>query len=217
MIIKGNTMNYAEFKSQLQTMPLLVSQDLLSMAKDKQVLRNQLNRWHKKGLIIKLKRGVYQLNETDRKVNPSLAFIANQLYGPSYVSLEYALQVYDLIPEAVWTVTSVTTKKTMKIKNKRGSFNYRHVKPQAFRGFKSVKDSAGLTYFIAEPAKAVIDFLYLRLDEISDSDKEVFEESFRFQNLESVKAARLRKLATLFDNKKLMRVVKNFCTFLKKG
>ena len=210
-------MNYAEFKFKLQKMPLIVNQDLLGMAKDKQVMRNQLNRWHKKGLIIQLKRGMYQLNETDRKINPSLAFIANQLYGPSYISLEYALQMYDLIPEAVWTVTSVTTKKTMKIKNERGNFNYRHIKPQAFRGFKGVKDSAGFTYFIAEPAKAVVDFLYLRLDEILDSDKEVFEDSFRFQNLESVKAVRLRKLAALFDSKKLKKVVENFCDFLKKG
>lgn len=61
----------------------------------------QLSNWEKKGLIIRLKRGLYVLNENDRKIEPSRIFLANSLYSPSYVSTAYALGYYDLIPEKV--------------------------------------------------------------------------------------------------------------------
>lgn len=209
-------MNYTEFKEKLQKMPLIVSHDLLRLGKDKQVLLNQLTRWQKKGLVIQLKRGTYQLNETDRKISPSLEFIANQLYSPSYISLEYALGIYGMIPEAVADVTSVSTKKTAAFKNPRGSFVYQHIKREAFRGYKAIKDTQGYSYFIAEPEKAIVDFFYLNLDKISRVDKTVFSDSYRFQNLETVKFTAILQWAKLFGNKKLLQVAKNFTEFAKK-
>jgi predicted transcriptional regulator of viral defense system len=189
---------------------------LLKLERNYQTLRNQLNRWQQKGLIIKLKRGVYLLNENDRKINPSLYVIANQLYGPSYISLEYALNFYGLIPERVIDVTSVTTKKTMLIKNSLGNCIYQHIKPESFRGFNTKKDNAGFTFFIAEPEKAVVDWLYLNLKKITEGAKDIFGESFRFQNVEDLKKHRITELAKLFNNPKLMRVANNFCDFIKK-
>lgn len=61
----------------------------------------QLSNWEKKGLIIRLKRGLYVLNENNRKIEPSRIFLANSLYSHSYVSTAYALGYYDLIPEKV--------------------------------------------------------------------------------------------------------------------
>jgi len=208
-------MLYSEFKQKEQKMPLIFSRDLLRLRKDKQVLLNQLYRWQQKGLVVQLKRGVYQLNESDRRVNPSLEFIANQLYAPSYISLDYALEVYGMIPEAVADVTSVSTKKTMSFKSQQATFIYQHIKAQAFRGFKAVKDSQGYSYFIAEPEKAIVDFFYLNLDRISSLDKGVFGGSYRLQNLETLKLPKLLKWAKLFGSKKLLLVVKNFIEFAK--
>lgn len=208
-------MNYTEFKIKFQDFPVIMSQDVVRSGKDGQIMRNQLNRWQEKGLIIKLKRGIYILNKSDRKISPSRNFIANQLYGPSYVSLEYALNLYGLIPEEVSDVTSVTTKKTMRLKNDLGLFVYQHIKPEAFRGFEAVKDEEGLTVFIAEPEKAVVDFLYLNKRRFRSNAKDMFKTSFRFQNLEKLKQLRILELARLFDNRKLLRVTKNFCTFIK--
>jgi predicted transcriptional regulator of viral defense system len=63
------------------------------------ILRVQLSNWEKKGLITRLKQGLYVLNENNRKIEPSRIFLANSLYSPSYVSTAYALGYYDLIPE----------------------------------------------------------------------------------------------------------------------
>ena len=97
-----------------------------------------------------------------------------------------------------------------------GTFIYQHIRPQAFRGVKAVKDECGLTFFIAEPEKAVVDFLYLNLKKIPAGSKDIFKESFRFQNLDSLKTRRIIQLAELFNNYKLMKVVMNFCEFAKK-
>ena len=142
-------MNYNEFKNRAQQWPLIFSRDLILRQRNKQVIRNQLKRWENKKLLVKLKRGVFLLNQHDRRINPSRAYIANYLYSPSYVSLEYALNYYGLIPEEVKDLTSVTTKKTASVKNELARFIYQHIGPKAFRGFKSLRDKAGLTFFMA--------------------------------------------------------------------
>jgi len=209
-------MNYLNFKNKFRDMPIIFTKDLFNTeVKKMQLMCNQLSRWRQKGLIIKLKRGAYILNEADRKYNLSLQFIANQLYGPSYVSVEFAFNLYGLIPEKVSDVTSVTTRKTMVIKNDLGIFSYQHIKPDAFRGFKLLKEDSGLTVFIAEPEKAVVDFLYLNLSKIPIDNIAIFKDSYRFQNLEQLKMDRIIELSKLFNNPKLMKVAANFCDFIK--
>ncbi len=208
-------MNYREFKNKFQAVPLIISKDVVRQLSNGQTFRNQLNRWHKKGLIVKLKRGIYLLNKNDRKNEPSLMFIANQLYVPSYVSLEFALNYYDLIPERTADLTSVSTRKTMRFKNEFGVFIYQQIKPNAFRGFKLVKDANDMPLLLAEPEKAVIDFLYLNLSRFQKKIEEQFSISYRFQNTESLSEKRLLELAKTFNNKKLMSVVKDFSSFIK--
>lgn len=210
-------MNYAQFKNKVQNLPLIVSKDMVRLEKNSQIIRNQFNRWQDKGLIIKLKRGAYLLNENDRKVNPSRNFIANQLYGPSYVSLEYALNFYDLIPERVFDITSVTTKKTMRFKNNLGVFVYQHIKPDAFRGFKKAREGSGLSFFIAEPEKAVVDFLYLNLKKFRANALDAFKSSYRFQNTEKLKKSKIMEFAKVFNNQNLKKVAQLFCEFIRKG
>lgn len=207
-------MNYTDFKNKCRIFPLILSKDLTAIDKNKQSLRNQLYRWQKKKLLIEIKKGIYLLNENDRKINPSNSFLANQLYSPSYVSLEYALNFYGLIPEKTADITSLTTKKTMRIKNQLGNFIYQHIKPAAFRGFKAAKDSSGLTFFIAEPEKAVVDFIYLNLARIRKGKSDIFKESFRFQNTETLKPKRLKIFAKLFTSSRLEIVVNAFCKFI---
>jgi len=209
-------MNYAQFKNRVLNLPLILSKDILSFEKNRQALLNQLKRWQDRQLIIKLKKGVYILNQNDRKINPSRQFIANQLYAPSYVSLEYALGFYGIIPERVIEVTCVATKKTARFLNKSGTFTYQHIKPAAFRGFKTLKDENGLTYFIAEPEKAVVDFLYLNLDKFKRDDKDIFEGSYRFQNAETLNKKRIIELAGCFNNRKLSKIASLFCEFIER-
>lgn len=208
-------MNYLQFKKQVVNMPLIVSRDLTRFKKDAQALRNQLNRWRHRKLLMKLKKGVYILNEADRIINPGRVFIANQLYWPSYVSLEYAFGVYGLIPERVADITSVTTKKTVSFTNELGTFTYQHIQPVAYRGIQESKDDTGLNSFIAEPEKAVVDWLYFNLKKISAAPRDIFQKSYRFQNTSLLKPRRIMELAKLFHNHKLLGAAKNFCEFIK--
>lgn len=209
-------MNYITFKKTFGKLPIIQTRDILSLRKkDRQVVFNQLGRWQAKGLIIKLKRGIYMLNEDNRKIDPDKSFIANQLYTPSYVSLEYALSFHGLIPEAVFGITSVTTKKTVFFENILGKFSYQHIKPSAFRGFKISKTAWGGSYFLADPEKAIVDFIYLNLHLFKLGDKDIFKESYRLQNTEILKIKKLKEMASFFENSKLTKVIGSFCDFVK--
>ncbi len=212
-------MDYNTFKKEFIRLPVIRTGDILASEREKragrQALFNQIARWQKKGLIVKLRRGVYVLNENDRKIDPEKPFIANQLYTPSYVSLEYALSFYELIPEMVSDVTSITTKKTASFENKLGKFIYQHIRPRAFRGFKLAKVASGASYFLAEPEKAIVDFIYLNLHLFKPGDRDIFEQSYRFQNLEILKLKKIKEMARLFDNHKLLKVMQTFCEFAR--
>lgn len=209
-------MNYTEFRNKVQNWPIVFNRDLMRDKDNRQIIRNQLERWRRRKLLVKLKKGAFLLNLNDRKINPSRAYIANQLYCPSYVSLEYALSYYGLIPERVADMTSSTTKKTQLITNKIGTFVYRHIKPAAFRGFGQVKDEAGLIFFLAYPEKALVDFFYFNSDKFKKADKSVFEESYRFQNTERLNVKKIMEYAGLFKSGKLMRISCMFCAAIKK-
>lgn len=209
-------MRYNEFKNKTQHWPIIFSRDLTLHQTDKQAIRNQIKRWHQKKLLIKLKRGVFLLNQNDRRVNPSRTYIANQLFNPSYISLEYALGYYNLIPERVSDVTSVTTRKTLCLKNEIGVFVYQHIKPQAYRGFEATKDEAGLTFFLATPEKALVDFCYLNLEKFKGDYEEIFKEFYRLQHMDILNTAKVAHFVNLFNNNKLARVTRALCDLIKK-
>lgn len=72
--------------------------------------RRRLSEWQEKGLIKKLARGFYVFADEDLS-EAELFLIANSIYSPSYVSLQSALSYHHLIPEGVYTLTSVSAKK----------------------------------------------------------------------------------------------------------
>jgi hypothetical protein len=172
---------------------------------DPQAVRNQLSRWVKRGMILPLRKGLYTFHSDETESRPNVLYLANRLYEPSYVSLEYALSIYELIPDYVPVVTSVTTRKTLKLINTIGTFTYQHVLPQAFRGFVQDKQDGGQPVLTAEPEKAVLDFLYFNLHRVEADARGVMLESFRFQNLDSLKPERVLELVPCFRNAKILR------------
>lgn len=201
-------MRYEEFRAKVKNMPLISGQYLKLLVDKDQTFKNQLVRWRKNGKIIKLKRDVYVLNNEDRKINPSRSFIACELYRPSYVSLEYALSFYGLIPEKVADITCVAAQKTLIIENAFGRFIYQHIKADCFTGFLESKDEAGLTYYMAAPEKAAVDFIYLNKNRFDKDFEKILIESFRFQNLKILDTRRLLNYGKLFKNEKLMKILK---------
>ena len=111
----------------------------------------------KKGNLIKIVNGVY---ETDANVEGYL--LANSIYGPSYLSFDFALYLYGLIPEKVTTYTSATCEKKKKktYYNDFGCYTYRDVPLNVYPlGIKLIENN-GYTVQIATPEKALCDKLY---------------------------------------------------------
>ena len=156
--------------------------------------------WQKKGYIKKLSRLSYIFS--DRNINEAENnFIANKLFEPSYISLESALRYYNLIPEVVFLTTSVTTRKTKLLKTPIGDFQYRKVKEKLFFGYRII-NAGQIAYKIADPEKALLDFLYLRSDIKSEGD--IFElringESYR----EVIDQNKLKQYLGVFNSKAL--------------
>ena len=89
-------------------------------------------------------------------------YVANKVYGPSYVSLETALSIFSIIPDVAAGATSVTTRPTRTFKNKHGLFYYKTCKKEAFAGYRLMLYD-GFKIKIADKEKALVDFLYYRL------------------------------------------------------
>ena len=208
-------MNYLEFKNTFRDFPLISSSHIFNVTRKPAILRWNLVQWQKKGLVIKLKRGLYVLNEKDRKISPSRTFIANALYSPSYVSNEYILRYYSLIPEMVVDLTSVTTKKTNKFENAFGTFRYQHLKEELLFGFTKEEDENGFPVLIAEPEKALLDFFYFNQKEFKNKEKEIFALSYRFQNFERIRKKKLKDFAKRYNNKVILDIVNNLLSYIE--
>jgi len=171
---------------------------------------NLLN-WQKKGYLVRVRNGWYSLSDSIRSLH-DLYYVANKIYHPSYISLESALSHYGWIPEAVFSVTSVTTLKTKAFESPVGSFFYRTMKPDLFFGYK-ILSADGLNIKIAEPEKTLLDFFYFRTD-LHDLEDVA---SFRL-NLMDIKNTldmdKLAAYASLFQSKTLDKKVELLKTVL---
>lgn len=206
-------MKYIDFKNKYNKLPYFYSSSFVGLGEPIQSIRKQLNEWCKKHLVIQLRRGIYTINDSDKPMPTERTLIANSLVEPSYLSLEYALSYYGFIPERVDVLTSITTHKTQQFSNAYGVFVYHHIKEVAYTGFIEQKTKAGYSFFIATPEKAITDFLYYNLSKISMLDKNIFEDSYRFQNLESVDIQKLRQYGKIYGSIKLSKIIESFITF----
>ncbi|MBI2339466.1 MAG: type IV toxin-antitoxin system AbiEi family antitoxin domain-containing protein, partial [Deltaproteobacteria bacterium] len=113
-------MKYDALETKAAPLPFFDESLLRLFGGSKEANRLNLTRWVKGGKIIRLKRGLYTLPDDRRKIRFSPMGLANALYSPSYLSLEFALSWYDMIPERVSAMTSVSRLKTAKFSNPMG-------------------------------------------------------------------------------------------------
>ncbi|TFG59129.1 MAG: hypothetical protein E4H29_04825 [Deltaproteobacteria bacterium] len=112
------------------------------------------------GVIVRVKKGLYVFGKEERRKPLCPELLANLVYGPSCVSLEYALAWHDLIPERVETVTSVTCGRSKAFDTPVGRFVYRSIPMRVFPvGVDRVETGDGRAFLIATPEKALADVL----------------------------------------------------------
>src|SRR5512139_2389244 len=107
-------------------------QTILDVLRDYGRPRDKISDLLRKGVIIRVKKGFYVLGDDYRSRPFSRGLLANLIYGPSYVSLDLALQYHGLIPEHVESVTSVTTGRSRAFDTPVGRFTYRQIPLAAF-------------------------------------------------------------------------------------
>jgi predicted transcriptional regulator of viral defense system len=135
-------------------------QTLLDCLKGYARPRDKISDLLRKGSIIRIKKGLYIFGDEYRNKPFSREILANLMYGPSYISLEYALQHYGLIPERVEAVTSVSTGRSRRFSTPVGLFTYRMIPLEAFRvGMDRIEIGDGRAFLMATPAKALADKL----------------------------------------------------------
>lgn len=135
---------------------------LLSALKHYSRPREKISAWLKSGDLVRVKKGLYVFGGDAKKSPYSLEVLANLIYGPSAISLSYALAFYGMIPERVSTITSITPKRYKKFETPVGNFVYTYLHPDKYSiGIRLESTSIQQQFFIASPEKALCDQIHL--------------------------------------------------------
>jgi predicted transcriptional regulator of viral defense system len=123
--------------------------------------RDKIRAMLKAGEVVRVKKGIYVFGEDYRRGPWSREVLANLIYGPSYISLDYALSYYGFIPERVVVVTSVTLSRSRRFETPVGLFTYRSLSCRKYSiGIDQQALEGGQHFLIAAPAKALADKIW---------------------------------------------------------
>lgn len=184
--------------------------------------RDKITDLLRRGVIIRIKKGLYIFGENVRKGPYSRELLANLIYGPSYISLEYGLQYYGLIPERVEAATSVTCGRSRKFFTPVGLFAYRMIPLEALRvGMDRIETGDGRSFLIAVPEKALADKIQsdrgIALGNRKDIETYLFEDlRLEPEAMRELSLERLGEYAERYRSGKILRLTK-FVKDLKKG
>ncbi|MBQ6472283.1 MAG: hypothetical protein IJJ33_09885 [Victivallales bacterium] len=120
-------------------------------------IRTKIGRLLASGEIIRIKKGLYTFPEYLRHSPLNPCIVANMLYGPSYVSCDYALSFHGMIPERVELITSMTTSRSKSFSTPIGCFSYYQRKARDYSiGVESLENPSG-NCLMASREKAIYD------------------------------------------------------------
>jgi phage terminase large subunit-like protein len=165
--------------------------------------RVKINQLLKSMQIERVKKGIYVKGADSY----SVLVLANMIYGPSYISQDYALSLYSLIPERVAVVTSMTTGRKKYFETPCGVFTYEHLTPDIYiQGLRRVELDAGRAYIIATPEKALVDRLWkVKALNTERQFEEYLEHDMRFDfsSRGQINFSRLKELARVFNDARI--------------
>ena len=174
--------------------------------------KNKISKLEKTGVLVRLKKDLY----VSKKSVISKELIANHLYGVSYVSLETALAYYGMIPERVYAVRSMTTKRTKTFTTPLGNFEYKTVPPDYFSvGIRQEVIENKYVFLIAESTKAICDMIVatpnLRLQSVK-AMRTYLEEDLRidFDVLQNIDTDIIRQCIETGKKKDELKLLLNF-------
>lgn len=171
--------------------------------------RDRISALLRTGELIRVRKGLYVFGENERRNPICRELLANLIYGPSYVSLDYALAYHGLIPEDVAVVTSVTTGARRRFSTPFGLFTYRHLPVQRYAAGAAQIQAGDDLFLIATPEKALADKVWAdkRLSPRSASDiRKYLLEDLRMDagRLVQLDDRRLRAVTEAYATRKIL-------------
>lgn len=195
-------MNFLEFRNSFVEVGCVATHQI--EAKYPNFNINNLTRWVKQGLLVKLRQGYYSFPELKGQSDFAL-YLSNRIYKPSYISLHTVLAFYGIIPEAITQITAVSALKTAEFENDFGVYSYKKLKEKLIFGYE-LKPFGNRTIQFAYPEKALLDLLYLY--PFYNTEEEIEElrldEDYLANELD---VARLDEYTTKFGSKALSKRV----------
>jgi predicted transcriptional regulator of viral defense system len=165
----------------------------------------------KSGVIIRVKKGLYVFGEDYRHSFFHPEIFANLIYGPSCISLEYALGFHGLIPERVYMVTSVTPKKNKSFRTPIGEFSYQHLSMERYpHGIEQVWLDNTHPVLMASPEKALCDYqVHHKIEYVTDSKSalEFLEDDLRIDEWKRLDREALSKLNKFYRSEVIQYVL----------
>lgn len=187
-------MNFQQARNTLKQhgLEIFTTQEFVNVTGlSREIAQVKLARYKKLGYLVSPRKSVYYLKgEVEDKFK-----IASKVYSPSYISLDSAMSKHGIIPETVYTVTSVTTKASREFRDEQTTYRFYRIKKQAFAGYHKENDA-----LLADPEKAIADYLYF----VALGKRELNDR----MNLSKINKDKVMMFAKFFDNKRLNKIIK---------
>lgn len=198
--------------SNYTTKPYLLKSELAFLYdKTANSLNTTIARQLHSGKLLSLKNGMYTTAEFAQSAGEAgTEYLANALYYPSYLSLEYVLSRAQVIPEGVYAYTSITTRPTRRFQTKLGTFSYRSIKPTLFTGFRRHSYQQQYQIKTASTAKALFDWLYLKPFPLTMAGKrrELLDLRLNWEVVTDADLTEFLTYATLAQSKKMVQLLR---------
>jgi hypothetical protein len=168
------------------------------------------------GEVIRIHRGLYGLADAYSRQKIDLLSLAQRIYGPSYISLETALSIHGWIPDAVYTVTSVSLGRSREYATPLGSFSFAHVPQKVF--YTQVQHAAsgqGAT-MLASPLKALLDYVYVHKCDWTTAQPVIQSLRVDESHLHTIRACELDDLAANYSSRRVRQFLHGLRKDLKK-
>ena len=194
---------YADFIKEISTSEVFSSAELAIWQPGSDDSRyGQIKRALASGDIEGVRRGLYILGPKHRRKPAHLFSLAQHIYGPSYISCESALSFWGLIPERVYTTTSITSKRSAQFQTPLGVFSFQSVSHQPlFLGVHRITEGNDV-FFMASPTKAVLDYVWTQKIHVK-TPVTWLRESMRIDDTSSISVDELESYASYYKGKRL--------------
>jgi len=192
--------------------PLFHSSMLEIFPDERHHIQVQLSRWVDSGKLSQIRREWYLIEKPYRLKDVPIPVIANKVVHPSYLSLDWALQYYEMIPEYVPNPTSITTGRGVQFIAQDRLFIYHHVQPSFFIGYMRTEFD-GHMINVAHPEKAFLDKIYL-FTQRNKFSLYWFKE-LRLQNLDGFSFNRFESYLQKTNKKGISKAVESAIQYIK--